>query len=48
MKNHTYRIAEVVQVKNGNYPEITKEIFVCQENETYNVRSANHLARRNR
>ena len=32
MKNHTYLVAEVVQVKNGHSPEITKEIFVFQEN----------------
>ena len=45
MKNHTYLIDEVVQVKNGHSSEITKEIFVFQENETYNIRSGNHLAR---
>ena len=32
MKNPTYLVAEVVQVKNGHSPEITKEIFVFQEN----------------
>ena len=46
MKNHTYFVAEGVQVKNGHSPEIKKEIFVFEENETYNIRSGNHLARR--
>ena len=47
MKNDTYLVAEVVQVKNCHSPEITKETFVFPENETYNIRSGNHLARRN-
>ena len=47
MKNHIYLVAEAVQVKNGHFPEITQEIFVFQENETYNTRSGNHIARRN-
>ena len=28
-------------------PEIMKEIFVFRENETYNLKSGSHLARRN-
>ena len=47
MKNHTYLVAEVVQVKNGHSPEITRESLVFQENETCNIWSGNHLARRN-
>ena len=39
--------AVVIQIKNGHSPEITKDMFVFQENETYNLRSGNHLARRN-
>ena len=35
------------KVKNDLSPEIMKEIFVFQENETYNLRSGNHLARKN-
>ena len=35
------------KVKNGLSPEIMTEIFVFQENETYNLRSGNHLARKN-
>ena len=38
MKNHTYLVAEVVKGKNGHTLEITKEMFVFQENETYNIR----------
>ena len=44
---HTYLATEVVQVKNDHSPEIMKEIFVFQENETYNLKSGSHLARRN-
>ena len=47
MKTPTYLAAAVVQVKNGHSPEITKEIFVFQENETCNIRSCNHSAQRN-
>ena len=46
-KKHTYLATEVIQVKNDHSPEIMKEIFVFQENETYNLSSGNHLARRN-
>ena len=46
-KNHTYLAAAVVQVKNGYSPEITKEIVLFQENETYNIQSCNHLSWRN-
>ena len=31
----------------GLSPEIKKKIFVFQENETYNLRKGNHLARKN-
>ena len=37
---------ELLKVKNGFSPEIMKEIFVFQENETYNLRSGNNLARK--
>ena len=33
MKNHSYFAAEVVQVKNNHFPEITKGTFIFQENE---------------
>ena len=46
-KPRTYLAAVVVQIKNGHSPEITKDIFVFQENKTCNLRSGNHLARRN-
>ena len=46
-KEHTYLATEVVQVKNGHSPEIMKEIFVFQENKTYNLKSGNHLVQRN-
>ena len=38
---------ELFKVKNGLSPEIMKEIFVFQECDTYNLRSGNHLARKN-
>ena len=38
---------ELFKVKNDPSPEIMKEIFGFQENETYNLRSGNHLARKN-
>ena len=46
-KNHIFLASEVVQVKNEHSPEIMKEIFVFQENETYNLKSGSHLVRRN-
>ena len=47
MKNHQYLATELFKVKNDLSPEIMKEIFVFQENETYNLRRGNHLARKN-
>ena len=47
MKNLQYLATELSKVKNGLYPEIMKEIFVFQESDTYNLRSRNHLARKN-
>ena len=38
---------ELFKVKNNLSPEIMKKNFVFQENETYNLRSGNHLARKN-
>ena len=45
-KNLQYLATEVFKVKNDNSPEIMKEIFDFQENETCNLRSGIHLARR--
>ena len=47
MKNLQYLATELFKVKNGLSPEIMKEIFVFQESDTYNLRSGNHLARKN-
>ena len=44
---YKYLAAEIFKVKRGFSPEIMKEIFIFQENETYNLRSRNHLARKN-
>ena len=38
---------ELFKLKNDLSPEIMKEIFVFQENEIYNLRNTNHLARKN-
>ena len=38
---------ELFKLKNDLFPEVMKEIFVFQENETYNLRNSNHLARKN-
>ena len=37
----------IFKVKNNLCPEIMKEIFIFHENPTHNLRSGNHLARRN-
>ena len=47
MENLQYLAAELLKVKNGLSPEIMKEIFVFHKNETCNLRSGNHLARKN-
>ena len=47
MKNLQNLPTELFKVKNDLSPEIMKEIFVFQENETYNLRSGNHLAQKN-
>ena len=47
MKNLQYFATELFKVKNDLSLEIMKEIFVFQENETYSLRSGNHLARMN-
>ena len=47
VKNLQHLTTELFKVKNDLSPEIRKEIFVFQENETYNLRSVNHLARKN-
>ena len=43
MKNLQYLATELFKVKNGLSPEIMKEFFVFQENETYNLSRGNHL-----
>ena len=47
MKDLQHLVTEFFKVKNDLSPEIMKEIFVRQENETCNLRSGNHLARNN-
>ena len=47
MKNLQYLAAELFKGKNGLSLEIMKEIFVSQENETYNLRSGNDLLQKN-
>ena len=47
MKNIQYLATKLFKIKNDLSREITKEVFVFQENETYNLRSGNHLARKN-
>ena len=46
IKNLQYLAADIYKVKNGLCPEIMKEIFIFHE-PTYNLRSGNHLTRRN-
>ena len=38
---------ELFKIQNELSPEITKEIFVFQENEIQNLRNGNRLARKN-
>ena len=47
VKNLQNLATELFKVKHDLSPEIMKEIFVFQENETYNLRSGNHLVRKN-
>ena len=47
MKNLEHLAIELCKVKNDLFPEIMKEMFVFQENKTYNLRSGNHLAQKN-
>ena len=47
MINLQYLANELFRVKNELSLEIMKEIFVFQENETYNLRNGNHLAQKN-
>ena len=42
MKNLQYLTTELFKVKSDLSPEIMREIFVFQENETDNLRSGNH------
>ena len=47
MKNLQHFATELFKVKNNLSPENMNKVFVFQENETYNLRSGNHLARKN-
>ena len=47
MNNLQNLATELFKVKNDLSPEIIKESFIFQENETYNLRSVIHLARKN-
>ena len=47
MKNLQYLATESFKEKDGLSPEIMKKKFVFQENETFNLRSGNHLAQKN-
>ena len=47
VKNLKHLATELFKVKNDLFPEIMKEVFVFQENETYDLRRGNHLARKN-
>ena len=44
---YQYSAAEIFKVKNGLSPESMKEIFFFQENEIYNLKIGNYLARKN-
>ena len=46
IKNLQYLATELFKVRKSFSPEIMKEFFVFQENETYNLRSGNYLARK--
>ena len=47
MKNLQHLASELFKVKNDLSPEIMKELFAFHKNETYNLRSGNHLAQEN-
>ena len=47
MKNVQYSATEIYKVKNCLSTDITKEVFIFQENENYNLRSGTHLTNRN-
>ena len=47
INNLQYLATEIFKVKNDLCPEIMKEIFIFHESLTYNLRSGNHLTRRN-
>ena len=42
-----YLVTEIYKVKNDLSPKIMKKVFVFQENENCNLRSGEHLAKRN-
>ena len=46
MENLQYLATQIWKVKSGLSPEIMKEVFVCQKNENYDLRSGTHLANR--
>ena len=47
VENLQYLPTEIFKVKNDLCREIMKEVFIFHENPTYNLRSGNHLTRRN-
>ena len=47
IKKLQYLATEIFKVNNDLCPEIMKEIFNFYKNPTYNLRSGNHLTRRN-
>ena len=47
MKNLQCLTTELYQVKNGVSPEIMKNFFVFQVNETFNLKNGINLARKN-
>ena len=47
MKNLQYLATVIYKVKNCLSPELTKDVFIFQENENYNLRSGTDLMKRN-
>ena len=47
VKNLQRLATELFKVKNNLFPDIMKKMLVFQENEIYNLRSGNRLARKN-
>ena len=47
IKNLQYLAKEIYKLKNCLSPEITKEVFIFQENENYSLSNGAHLMNRN-